>query len=46
MAGTQPGPDNGAPQQEGPSNRAVFIGVLIAALILFAVFFTWYQQTK
>lgn len=42
----QSGPDNSAPQQEGPSNRAVIIGVVIAALVLFAVFFTWYQNTK
>lgn len=46
MADMNPGQDNRPPRPEGISNRAVIIGVLIAVIILFAVFFTWYQNTK
>jgi hypothetical protein len=46
MADMNPGQDNRPPQQEGISNRAVIIFVVIAAIILFGVFFTWYQNTK
>lgn len=46
MANTQPGPDQQPPQQEGPRTSMIILGFAIAALLLFAVFFTWYQNTK
>jgi len=46
MANMQSGPDHETQQQEGPRIRNVILGFVIAALILFAVFFTWYQNTK
>jgi len=39
-----PGTPNHEP--EGPRLRSWLLGALIAALILFAVFFTWYQNTS
>lgn len=46
MSNMQSGPDNQTPQQEGPRTRTIVFGFVLAALILFAVFFTWYQNTK
>ncbi|MGN6161023.1 MAG: hypothetical protein ACTHOG_04890 [Marmoricola sp.] len=46
MANMQSGPNGGAPQQNGPRLRSVIIAITLAALLLFAMFFTWYQHTK
>ena len=46
MASMHSGPDDQNPQQEGPRIRTVIFGFVLAGLVLFAIFFTWYQNTK
>ena len=42
-----PGPDYEQDQQpEGPRLRSWLLGALIAGVLLFIVFFTWYHNTS
>lgn len=46
MSNAQPGtPPPGTPPQ-GPRLRTIILGMVVVAVLLFAFFFTWYQNTR
>lgn len=45
MSGTSSGPENNQHQANGPKISSWILGMLIALLALFVVFFIWYNNT-